>query len=135
MQVVALLIVSVAILGEENLAAAALHRNQEAFKKKMTPYIGKEVTVIGVLSVGKESNFVWTDDPGAVYVKSLRTEDIKKASELARMLGKRLAVTGVLRFRESDPPQPPGQLPIGLVYEHFYIDIAKAKIRTTSVDR
>src|SRR5438045_7776636 len=125
MQAAALLIVSVTILGDENLAAAALHRNQQAFKQKMTPYIGKEVTVIGVLNVGKESDFIRTDDPGAVYVKAVKTEDIKKENELSRMLGKSLAVNGVVSFRESEPPHPPGQLRVGLVEEHCLIEIEK----------
>src|SRR6476659_8600351 len=103
MQAAALLIVSMAILSEENPAAIALHRNHEAFKQKMMPLVGKEVTVSGVLSVGKESEFIYTDDPGAVYVKPLKTEDIKKSNELSRMVGKRLAVTGKLRFREHIP--------------------------------
>jgi hypothetical protein len=132
---VASLIVLTAILGEYNPAAAALNRNQEAFKQKMTPYIGKEVTVVGILSVGKLSDFIRTDDPGAVYVKPVKTEDIKKQNDLSRMIGKRLAVTGVLLFRKSDPPQPPDQLPVGLVYEHFYIDISQATIRPAGVER
>jgi hypothetical protein len=129
------MILAMAILAEENPAAAALNRNKEAFKRKMTPYIGKEVTVTGKLSVGKVSDFIWTDDPGAVYVRACKTEDIKTENELSRMLGKRLVVTGVLRFREADPPQPPDQQPAGLVPEHFYVDIATAWIRTTAAER
>jgi hypothetical protein len=81
------------------------------------------------------SDFIWTDDSGVVYVKPVKTEDIKKENELSRMLGKRLAVTGVLQFRESDPPQPPGEPIGGLVQEHFFIDISKATIRPAGVER
>lgn len=132
MQAAVLLIVAVAILGEENPAAAALNRNHEAFKQKMMPLVGKEVTVRGVLSVGKVSEFIYTDDPGAVYVKLLKTEDIKKSNELSRMVGKRLAVTGKLRFREDIPSPSPD---IAAIREHFFIDIGEAAIRTIGQDR
>ena len=66
----AVIILAASVLAEFSPTAAALHKNQEAFKQKMMPSVGKVVTVTGKLSVGKISDFVYTDDPGAVYIRA-----------------------------------------------------------------
>ena len=135
----AALILAMALIGEENPAAIALNRNHEAFKQKMMPHVGKVVTVVGQLSVGKMSEFVYTDDPGAVYLRATKPADIKKEDELYdQMHGKRIAVTGKLQFaKEVVPKNPDGSVrtDVSRIPEHFYIDIADATFRIAGRER
>jgi hypothetical protein len=96
------------------------------FKRKMMPSVGKQVTVTGELSIGKISEFIFTDDGGDVYVRATKASDVWREDNLAKSIGKRLAVTGTLKFSPEQPPLDPG---VSRVAEHFYIDIAEAKIR------
>ena len=127
------------VFGEDNPAAIKLHNTREAFQRKMMPYVGKVVTVTGYLAVGKISDFVYTDDPGAVYVRGTKPGDYKKEEELSReMSGKRIAVTGKLRFAERLVPRNPDgsvRTDVTQIEEHFYIDIADATIRAVSRER
>jgi hypothetical protein len=139
MQGTVALILAATVFSQYNPAAAKLNDNHEAFKRKMMPYVGKTVTVTGHLSVGKISDFVWTDDPGAVYVLATKSDDIKKQDELSRQMGKgRIAVTGKLQFAEKVVPKNPDgsvRTDVSIIKEHFYIDIADATIRPVGRER
>ena len=132
-------IVVASVFSQFNPAAAKLNDNREAFKRKMMPYVGKVVTVTGRLSVGKISDFVYTDDPGAVYVRSTKSGDVKKEDELSNQMGgKRIAVTGKLQFFEEVVPKNPDgsvRTNVSIIEEHFYIDIADATIRAAGHER
>jgi hypothetical protein len=139
MQSAVALILAATVFSEYDPAVARLRANQDAFKKKMMPHVGKVVTVTGQLSVGKISNFVWTDDPGAVYVRSTKTADIEKAVQLSRQMhGKRISVTGKLQFDEEVVPRNLDgsvRTDVSRIEEHFYIDIAEAAIRAAGRER
>jgi hypothetical protein len=139
MQSAATLILATAVFSQFNPAAAKLQDNRKTFKQQMMPYVGTVVTVTGQLAVGKISDFVWTDDPGAVYVRATKTADVKKEDELSRqMTGKRIAVTGKLQFAEEVVPRNPDgsvRTDVTRISEHFYIDIADATIRAAGYER
>lgn len=139
MQGTAALILATAMFSQYNPAAAKLDDNREVFKRKMMPYVGKVVTVTGTLSVGKISDFVRTDDPGAVYVRAIESENVKNVVELHRqMVKKRIAVTGKLQFAEEDVPKNPDgsvRTNVSRIEEHFYIDIVDATIRAVGRER
>ena len=139
MHITAALIFAVVVLGQYDPAVAKLRQHREPFKQSMMPHVGKVVAVTGKLSFGKISDFVWTEDPGAVYVRAINSADIEKAVNLSRqMLGKRIVVTGKLQFDEGVVPKNPDgsvRTDLARIPEHFYIDIAEARIRTAGHER
>jgi hypothetical protein len=101
---------------------------REAFKRKMMPSVGKEVTVTGKLWTGKISEFIGTDDGGLVFIRATKSADVWRETELAKSsIGKALKMTGTLRF---SPERPPSRPDVSGIDEHFYIDITEAIIRS-----
>ena len=137
MRILPLIVAGVAIFGQSQ--PSKLSDQRDAFKKKMMPSVGKVVTVTGELSVGKISEFVGTDDGGAVYIRTPKSTDIQKGEELYRQFHrKRIAVTGKLQFAdEVVPKNPDGSIrtDVTRIPEHFYMDIADAAIRPAGHER
>jgi len=110
---------------------------EEAFKRKMMPLVGERVVVTGQLATGDIGDFIFTDEGGFVFLRATesseigREDDLTKSadaakSDLVKSIGKRVTVTGILRFSTERLPPEPG---VSGIDEHFYIDIAEATIR------
>ncbi len=107
------------------------------FKQKMTPKVGRRMTVTGALASGKLGG--WLPFSGwGIYIYARQDSDIDKENTLYRFLGHTITVTGVLRhYADSSPlrTQTPPNVVAAVAPEHFFFDLAEVKLISTRPPR
>ena len=108
-------------------ASALCTQKQEfaEFKRTMMPQVGKTITVEGVLQSGKLGYLVESDG-GPVYISG----NGEKMNRLSPLLEQTVKITGTLRYA-APPNVPAGPVAYAVAPEHFYFDVAEAKITST----
>jgi hypothetical protein len=96
------------------------------FKRTLKPQVGKSVTVKGTLRIAKLGYIVQFSGWG-IYIYNIKDSDMDKMSSLSPFEGQTVRATGVLRYAPA-PIVPPGDEPVALAPEHFYFDVAEAKV-------
>jgi hypothetical protein len=92
----------------------------------MMPQVGQKTTVVGVMRLGKLGWWVDYKDWG-VYIYATKDHDVAKMNELNRFADHSVKVTGTLQYF-PEPPAPQSDLAEARPPEHFYFDIAEAKV-------
>jgi hypothetical protein len=99
----------------------------ESFKRELMPVVNQQVTIIGILGVGKLGLLIpfreWD-----VYIYARKESDIAKLNALNRFSCHVVKVIGRLRYHPQQPPPPQSAIPVSLVPEHFYLDVGEAKV-------
>jgi hypothetical protein len=121
-------IIAALILSMYAIAACAQNRDSsfENFKRGMIPQVGKKITVVGVLKSAKLGWLVAFKGRG-VYIYPVKDSDISKMNDLNRFDGHTVQVTGTLRYYPEPPPPKPDRVE-AIPPEHFYFDIAEARV-------
>jgi hypothetical protein len=88
------------------------------------PYVGRRITVEGMLASAK-LGWIVTFDHGGVYVYATRESDSARMKSLDTFSGQSVRVAGTLRYSQGSPAQTP---PAASVPEHFFFDIAEVKV-------
>ena len=99
----------------------------ENFKAEMMPSVNQQVTIIGILKEGKIGLLIPFKE-GYVYIFARKDSDLAKSNALDRLYCHTVKVTGTLRYHPEPPPPPPSRIPVVLHPEHFYLDVADAKV-------
>jgi hypothetical protein len=128
-------IIAMLILSAYAIAAGAQNRASsfESFKQEMMPQVGKQITVVGILKSGKLGWLVTFKDWG-VYIYAVKDSDISKMNDLNRFEGHTVEVTGTLRYF-PEPPPPKSERVEAIPPEHFYFDVAEAKVMSLNRPR
>jgi len=100
------------------------------FKNELLPQVGKTVTVEGVLRSAKLGWIVEFKGWG-IYVYATRESEASKMNALNRFNEKPVSVTGTLRYFPK-PKVPAGNVIEAIPPEHFYFDVAEAKVVAAS---
>jgi len=96
------------------------------FKQKLMPQVGKTITVEGVLRSAKLGWQVAFNDWG-IYLYSIDDRHPRAMDALNRFSGMNVRVTGTLRYFPQ-PPTPSGDVAYAVPPEHFFFDVAAAKV-------
>jgi len=102
--------------------------NFACFKRKMTPKVGRKITVAGVLASAKLSSIVRFDNWG-VYIYAAQDSDISKINPLDSFNGQTIEATGILRY---SPGSRTTRTDVATVPEHFFFDVAAVKVISNS---
>lgn len=107
---------------------AAQDRNEgfAAFKRELMPRVGKQITISGVLKSAKLGWLVSFKGWG-VYIYSTRTSESRQMDALRRFSDQQVEVRGILHY-SPQPAQPADALPAAVPPEHFYFDVAEARV-------
>jgi hypothetical protein len=105
----------------------------ERSKRRMRPKVGRKVTIVGVLASAKLGWVVVAKDR-SVYIKAVREADEPKMKALEGLSGRRVKVTGTLRYSAGSPPAR-GEEVEASVPEHFFFDVAEARVVAVSTSR
>ena len=97
-----------------------------SFKQELMPQVGKTITVQGVLQSGKLGWFVAFNDWG-IYLYSTDDKHPRAMDALNRFSGMNVRVTGTLQYFPK-PPTPSGAVAYAVPPEHFFFDVADAKV-------
>ena len=97
-----------------------------AFKQELMPQVGKTITVQGVLQSAKLGWLVAFKEFG-VYLYSSDASHPGDMNALDRFSGMNVRVTGKLRYSPK-PTTPSGDVAYAVPPEHFYFDVAAAKV-------
>ena len=95
------------------------------FKQELMPQVGKTITVEGTLQSAKLGWLVAFNDWG-IYLYP-QGGHIREMNALNRFNGKNVRITGTLRYF-PEPPKPAGDLAAAMPPEHFFFDVAEAKV-------
>jgi hypothetical protein len=98
-----------------------------AFKQELMPQVGKTITVEGVLQSAKLGWLVAFNDWG-IYLYSTNDRKPEGMNALNRFSGMNVRVTGKLRYFPK-PAAPAGDVSYAIPPEHFFFDVADAKVR------
>lgn len=98
------------------------------FKREMMPKVDKKVTVVGRLTAAKLGWLIAFKKWG-VYIYTVNNSDDHKMRDLSRYEGYRVEVTGTLRYRQGSDSEGTD---VAAVPEHFFFDIAEAKVKKSS---
>src|SRR5258707_10212096 len=117
------------ILSTTAIAAGPRCRTSDfaCFKRKMMPRAGREITVEGTLASAKLGWIVAFDQWG-VYVYATRASDRDSMKTLDGFNGQSVKVTGTLRYAAGSRAEGSEA---ATVPEHFFFDIAEAKVIAT----
>jgi len=96
------------------------------FKQELMPQVGKTISVQGVLQSAKLGWLVAFNDFG-VYLYSSNAKHPGDMNALNRFSGMNVRVTGTLRYFPQ-PPRPSGDVAYAVPPEHFFFDVAAAKV-------
>jgi hypothetical protein len=97
-----------------------------AFKQELMPQVGKTISVQGVLQSGKLGWLVAFNDWG-IYLYSIDDKHPRAMDALNRFSGMNVRVTGTLQYFPK-PPTPSGAVAYAVPPEHFFFDVAAAKV-------
>jgi hypothetical protein len=115
-----------AVLIAWSFSVAAQDPSLAAFKNEFMPQVGKQITVEGILQLGKLGWRVEFKGWG-IYLYAKRDSDMGKVNALNRFAEQYVTVTGTLRYSPA-PQTPSGPLAVAVVPEHFFFDVAEAKV-------
>jgi hypothetical protein len=123
-----LFIIAVLVLSASVVAAGTGCRGSDfaCFKRRMTPKVGRKVTVVGALASAK-LGWIVTTEGGGVYIYAVRDADAPKMKALDRFSGQRVKVTGMLRYSPGSQPARADEAEAS-VPEHFFFDVAEVKV-------
>lgn len=96
------------------------------FKRTLEPQVGKTLTVEGTFRTAKLGYIVEFSGWG-IYIYNIKDSDIDKMSGLIQFEGQTVKATGMLRYAPA-PIVSPGNEAVAIAPEHFYFDVAEAKI-------
>src|ERR1043166_3549316 len=96
------------------------------FKQELMPQVGKTISVQGVLQSAKLGWLVAFNDFG-IYLYSSDAKHPGDMNSLNRFSGMSVRVTGTLRYFQQ-PPAPSGDVAYAVPPEHFFFDVAAAKV-------
>ena len=96
------------------------------FKRRMMPRVGRKVTVAGVLASAK-LGWIVTTRGGGVYIYAIGDSDASKMKALDGLSGRRVKVTGTLRYSAGSQPAR-ADVAEASVPEHFFFDVAEVKV-------
>ena len=96
------------------------------FKQEFMPQVGKKITVEGTLESAKLGWLISFKGWG-IYIHANRSADIAKMNLLNKFSESEVSVTGTLQYF-PEPKVPPGDLHVAMSPEHFFFDIAEAKV-------
>jgi len=99
------------------------------FKQEFMPQVGKKITVEGTLESAKLGWLVSFRGWG-IYIHANRSADIAKMNLLNKFSENEVSVTGTLQYF-PEPKVPPGDLHVAVAPEHFFFDVAEAKVIAT----
>jgi len=99
------------------------------FKQEFMPQVGKKITVEGTLESAKLGWLVSFKGWG-IYIHANRSADIAKMNLLNKFSENEVSVTGTLQYF-PEPKVPPGDLHVAVAPEHFFFDVAEAKVIAT----
>jgi hypothetical protein len=119
------------VLSTTVIAAGTKCRSSDfaCFKRKMIPKVGRKTTVVGVLASAKLGWMVKFNDWG-IYIYAVQDSDSPKMKTLDSFDGQTVKVTGTLRY-SSGAPSPRTDVAVASVPEHFFFDVAEAKVTST----
>jgi hypothetical protein len=126
-----LVAISALVFFPTEITAATKCRSSDfaCFKRKMIPKVGRKITVVGVLASAKLGRIVKFNDWG-VYIYAVQDSDNSKLKTLDSFDGQTVKVTGILRYSPGSPP-PRTDVTVASVPEHFFFDVAEAKVTST----
>src|SRR5678815_1451417 len=96
------------------------------FKKEFMPQVGKKISIEGTLESAKLGWLVSFKGWG-IYIHATRSADIAKMNLLNKFSEREVSVTGTLQYF-PEPKVPPGALHVAMAPEHFFFDVAEAKV-------
>ena len=96
------------------------------FKQELMPQVGKTISVQGVLQSAKLGWLVAFNDFG-IYLYSSDSNHPGDMNALNRFSGMSVRVTGTLRYFPQ-PATPSGDVAYAVPPEHFFFDVAAAKV-------
>ena len=96
------------------------------FKRTLKPKVGRTVTVEGTFRTAKLGYIVEFSGWG-IYLYNIKDSDIDKMSGLTQFEGQTVKATGTLRYAPA-PVISPGNEAVAIPPEHFYFDVAEAKV-------
>ena len=96
------------------------------FKQELMPQVGKTISVQGVLQSAKLGWLVAFNDFG-IYLYSSDANHPGDMNALNRFSGMSVRVTGTLRYFPQ-PPTTSGDVAYAVPPEHFFFDVAAAKV-------
>lgn len=96
------------------------------FKKEFLPQVGKTITVDGVLESAKLGWIVSFNGWG-IYIHASKSSDIARMNLLDVFSERTVKVTGTLHYLPNTITHG-GQSPVASMPEHFYFDVAEAKV-------
>ena len=99
------------------------------FKKEFMPQVGKKITVEGTLESAKLGWMVSFNGWG-IYIRANRSADTAKMNLLNKFSEREVSVTGTLQYF-PEPKVPAGDLHVAMAPEHFFFDVAEAKVVAT----
>ncbi len=121
---IAALILSTSVIA----ASTTCHSSDfQCFKRKMMPEVGHKITVVGVLASAK-LGWIVTFESWGVYIYAVENADTTKMNGLDPFNGQTVKVTATLRY---SPGSPSPRIDVASVPEHFFFDVAKAKVIST----
>src|SRR5260370_36977562 len=121
---IAALILSTSVIA----ASTTCHSSDfQCFKRKMMPEVGHKITVVGVLASAK-LGWIVTFESWGVYIYAVENADATKMNGLDSFNGQTVKVTATLRY---SPGSPSPRIDVASVPEHFFFDVAKAKVIST----
>jgi hypothetical protein len=97
------------------------------FKREMMPKVGTSITVEGVLLSGK-LGWLLSFNGWGIYIYARRDADVPKMNQLNKHWDRQVTVKGTLRYSPAAAPQTTGAMVAAVAPEHFYFDVAEAKV-------
>jgi hypothetical protein len=97
------------------------------FKRKMMPQVGRKITVVGVLASAK-LGWIVTFKNWGIYIYAVQDSDNSRMKAFDSFNGSTVKVTGTLRY---SPGSPTPRTDVASVPEHFFFDVAEAKVIST----
>ena len=122
------------LLSASAIALGTPLRNSEsfaAFKREMTPKVGRKITVVGTLRSAKLGWLVEFKGWG-VYIYATKDSDSPRQDALGRFNEHTVRVTGTLRYH---PGAPLSQPEAATIPGHFFFDVAQARVTSLSPPR
>lgn len=102
-----------------------------SFKHDLKPKVGKKITVTGTLRSAKLGWLVMSKD-WSIYIYATGDADRSRMNALAAFNERTVKVTGTLRY---NPGTHSDQAIAATVPEHFFFDVAEAKVSRWSPPR
>ena len=103
------------------------------FKNELLPQVGKPITVEGVLRSAKLGWIVEFKGWG-IYIHATQASRVSRMNALNPFNEKAVSVTGTLHYFPA-AQVPPGNVIVAMAPEHFFFDVAEAKVVDVSTQQ